>query len=509
MKKKNHKGKVILVGGGPGDPGLLTLKGREALERADTVVYDWLVNATLLKLAPKAEKIFVGKKGGAHSKEQSQINPLLLQLARRGKFVVRLKGGDPFIFGRGGEEASFLAKKKIPFEVVPGVSAGTGVPAYAGIPVTDRRFASQVTFVTGHEDPTKPESEVDWKRLASLKGTLVSFMGVKNLSRIVKALIAGGKSARTPAAVVEWGTLPAQRTVVGTLKDIVKKTQKAKLESPALAIIGEVVKLRRKLAWFEKRPLWGKTVLVTRARSQASELVRKLSERGAQIVEYPTIEILPPSDWRPIEKAVKRLSRFDWVIFTSANGVQFFFERMEHLKKDARIFGGLKVAAIGEATAQALREKGIQADLVPRDFTTLDLFKSLKNAGQIRGRKFLLARADIAPPELKNLLEKEGGHVLEIEAYRTQPVQERKKEILEWLRKGRIDYVTFTSSSTVRNFFASLPLKFRKKSKADLISIGPVTSRTLREYGLKPAREARVHTISGLVDAVTGNGSGR
>lgn len=518
MKKK--KGKVILVGAGPGEPGLLTLKGAEMLRKAEAVVYDWLASPELLHLAPQAEKVFVGKKGGTHYKKQKEINKILQRFARQGKFVVRLKGGDPFIFGRGGEEASFLARHRIPFEVVPGVSAGTGVPAYAGIPLTDRRFASQVTFVTGHEDPTKKEPDVDWKALASLQGTLVFFMGVKNLPRMVHALLKAGKPASTPVGVIEWGTLPTQKIVIGTLKDILRKTKKARIESPALTVIGEVVRLRRKLAWFsakrrggsanlfggEKKPLHGKTVVVTRARTQASELVRKLKEAGAWVLELPTIQILPPSNPGKLDREIREIEKYDWIVFTSANGVESFFERVDRLGKDARIFSGRRIAAIGEATAEALRQKGLRADLIPPEFTSQSLFESLKKTGEISGKKFLLVRADIAPPDLRKNLEKEEADVVEVEGYRTKPVSEGKKGWFAELRQGKIDYVTFTSSSTVRNFFKRIPAPLRKRIRTRFISIGPVTSRTLREYGFRPAREARVHTIQGLIDILVNGG---
>lgn len=506
--KKLRLGRVILVGAGPGEAGLLTLKGKEMLQRAEAVVYDWLVNPKLLELAPQAGKIFVGKKGGTHYKEQKEINSILFKLARSGKFVVRLKGGDPFIFGRGGEEASFLAEHRIPFEVVPGVSAGIGVPAYAGIPLTDRRFASQVTFITGHEDPNKEFSGFDWKELAQMGGTLVSFMGVKNLPKIVRALLDAGKSAQTPAAVIEWGTLPRQRVVVGPLKNIVSKATKAKIESPALTIIGEVVKLRSKLDWFQKKPLRGKTILVTRARAQASQLVRKLEDEGAEVLEFPTIDILPPAKPEAIDREIKRISNYDWVVFTSANGVQSFFERIARLGKDARIFSGTRIAAIGEATAQALGGKGIQPDLVPGEFTSACLFEALKKAGEIQGKSFLLARADIAPPDLKESLEQEGARVVELEAYRTRQAHDSKKKFLDWLEKGKIDYVTFTSSSTVENFFKNLTLQPRTKVRSKFITIGPVTSETLRRHGFQPSREAKVHTIEGLVEALLNGGRG-
>lgn len=500
---KPKLGKVILVGAGPGDTGLLTVKGKEELERAQAVVYDWLVNPALLKLAPGAEKIFVGKRGGTRYKEQKEINETLLRLVKQGKQVVRLKGGDPFIFGRGGEEASFLTQYRIPFEVVPGISAGIGAPAYAGIPLTDRRFASQVTFITGHEDPTKETAQVDWKKLAGLGGTLVSFMGARNLSHIVESLGKAGKSLSTPAAVIERGTLPHQRVVEGTLKNIVTKVRAAGIQAPALTIIGEVVRLRKKLAWFEKKSLHGKTVLVTRARQQASQLVHRLEEQGADVLEFPAIEILPASKPEAIDQEIERIQDYDWVIFTSANGARSFFNRMDHLKKDARIFSKNKIAAIGDATAQALLEKGIKPDLVPAEFTSARLFEEFKKLDEIDGKNFLLARADIAPPDLKISLEKEGARVVEIEAYRTRQALEQKNKLKTWLQKKKIDYITFTSSSTVDNFFKAVPAPIRRKIQSQLISIGPVTSKTIKAYGFKPSREARVHTIDGLVAAIT------
>lgn len=505
---KKLQSKVILAGAGPGDLGLITLKAKEALGHSDVVVYDWLVNPELLSFAPKAQKIFVGKKGGTHYKAQSEINQILLKLARQGKLVVRLKGGDPFIFGRGGEEASFLVRHKIPFEVIPGVSAGIGVPAYAGIPLTDRRWASQVTFITGHEDPTKESSSVDWKKLSQIGGTLVSFMGVKNLPQIVKNLLQAGKSSKTPAAVIEWGTLPEQRVIVGTLSDIVNKTKSAGIESPALTVIGEVVRLRKELAWFEKKPLQGKTVVVTRARAQASELTRQLREKGAEVIEFPTIQIEPPSDPHQIDREINRLRQYDWVVFTSTNGVHFFFERVKKLKKDARIFSGIQIAAIGEATAKALEAQGLTPDLIPCDFTSHALFEALEKRNAVQGKKFLLARADIAPRDLKEALEKKGATVTEIEAYRTKRSAGGSLGLLDSLRKGKIDYVTFTSSSTVQNFFDPLPKAFRKKLRSELISIGPVTTKTLRQYGFRPTKEAKIHTIEGLVDALI-NGGGK
>ncbi len=505
-KRKQKRGKVILVGAGPGDAGLLTLKGAEWLSRSDAVMYDWLANSEILKLAPRAEKIFVGKKGGTSYKKQSEINRMLVKLAQKGKLVVRLKGGDPFIFGRGGEEAEFLVRHQIPFEVVPGVTAGVGAPAYAGIPLTDRRFASEVTFLTGHEDPSKKSSLLDWRSLARSGGTLVSFMGVRTLPHMVRSLLISGKSPKTPVAVIEWGTFPHQRVIDGTLADIVRKTQKAKIDSPALTVIGEVVGLRKRLAWFEKKPLQGKTVLVTRARSQASELTKRLLENGAEVFEFPTIEIKPPADPKWMDREIRRIGDYDWVVFTSINGVQSFFDRMRRLGKDARIFSGVRIAAIGEATARALAERGLRSDLVPREFTSLALFESLKNSGEIRGKKFLLARADIAPPDLRRALENQGGRVTELEAYRTKRSSGDKRELLHRIQGGKIDYVTFTSSSTVDNFFRAVPPVLRKRIRSRFISIGPMTSRTLRRHGFRPDREARIHTVDGLVEVLINGG---
>ena len=502
--KRKKLGKVLLTGAGPGDPGLLTLKGAEALRAAEVVVYDWLVNPVLLQLAPAAEKIYVGKKGGTSYIQQEEINQILLRRARQGKTVVRLKGGDPFIFGRGGEEAAFLARQHIPFEVIPGVSAGTGVPASLGIPLTDRRFASQVAFVTGHEDPKKEKQAVDWKGLAAFRGTLVSFMGVKNLSDIVRGLLRGGRSRKTPVAVIEWGTFPRERVVTGTLGTILKLSRAVKIESPALTVIGEAVGLRKKLLRSLRRPLEGKTVVVTRAREQASDLVRRLSEEGARVLEFPTIEILPPRSFYEIDREIRKISGrdYDWVVFTSANGVRVFFERVKILGKDSRIFSRVRLAAIGGKTAEALEERGLLADLIPAEFTSRALFEELKKTGEVRGRKFLLVRADIAPPDLKEALEKAGAEVRETEAYRTR----RAKKETAGIRAQKIDYVTFTSSSTVRNFFGSLPPKFRRKFRAKFVTIGPVTSRTLRDYGFRPYQEAKVHTIEGMVEALCNGG---
>lgn len=504
---KNKSGKVYLVGAGPGDAGLLTLRGASLLASAETVVYDGLVRSSVLSLVRKAEMIYAGKYRVSETKhcvDQSQINRLLVKLAKQGKNVIRLKGGDPFVFGRGGEEASYLKKADIPFEVVPGVSAGYAAPACAGIPVTDRRFASSVAFVTAHENPEKKESQADWNSLAKFQGTLVIFMGVKNLGKITESLIQKGKAAKTPAAVIEWGSMPGQRVVTGTLKDIAEKARKAELHSPALTVIGEVTQLRRELDWFGTRPLSGKTVLITRASRQAGSLRNLLEEKGAEVLEFPVIEMLPPSDWKETDKAINDFENFEWVVFTSANGADFFFQRLHALGKDARLFAGKKIAVIGEATAETLAKYGLRADLIPEKYTAEGLAEAFRKL-TVRGRSFLLARTDIAPPYLREELSRMGAQVQDLTVYRTVKVQDaaRKKQLEKWMGERKIDFITFTSSSTVKYFFEALTPGLRKKLKSRLISIGPVTSGTLKEYGAKPYREAKTHTIPGMVEAIT------
>ena len=507
-KKNSSKGKVYLIGAGPGDPGLLTLRGASLLAQAEVVVYDRLVNPALLELAPHGEKIYAGKNihgDSTTSLDQKRINALLVQKAAAGKRVVRLKGGDPFIFGRGGDEALFLKNKKIPFEVVPGVSAGSAVPAYAGIPVTDRSLASLVTFVTSHEDPSKKkQSAVNWQKLASIGGTLVCFMGLETLPRTVKLLLQGGKPAQTPVAVIERGTLPSQRVVEGTLSTIVRKVRRLRMEPPALTVIGDVARLRKKLAWFEKKPLAGKTVLVTRAAADAATLRQALEQQGARVLEYPAIKILPPLDSGPLDRALQNISQFDWIVFTSANGVEHVFHRLRALGKDVRIFSNIKIAAIGHATDETLQTRGLKADLVPEVFTSESLVEKLAGTKQVRGRKFLLPRTDIAPEFLTRRLQMLGGEVTEVVAYRTVAPSKEKEKLKNWIEKESIDFVTFSSSSTVRNFFEALPKNRRSRLKSRFVSIGPVTSQELKRFGYQPYREAHPHTVRGLIDVLTG-----
>src|SRR5271157_402736 len=371
-------GKVYLVSAGPGDPGLLTLKGRQILERADCVIHDFLVNKDLLRLArADAEKIRVGGRGEADRLPQSKINQLLVGRAREGKMVCRLKGGDPYVFGRGGEEAQALARARIAFEVVPGVSAGHAVPAYAGIPITHRDITSTVTFIAGHEDPEKESSRLDWSQLGTYPGTLVFFMAVRNLPRITQALIEHGRSPATPAAVIEWGSLPEQKVIEGTLADIAARA--SAVMTPAITVIGEVVSLRERLNWFERLPLFGKRIAITRTREQAGVLREQLTALGAEVIEIPTIEIRDPASWEPLDSAIRRLDEFDYLLVTSANGVRNFLRRLEACGRDVRDLKGLVIGAIGPATAAEFAKSGVKVDLTPREYVAEGLLEAIGN----------------------------------------------------------------------------------------------------------------------------------
>ena len=495
-------GKVYLIGAGPGDPGLLTLKGKEILGRADVIVYDYLANPRLLSYArEEAEKIYVGKKGGSHTMSQSEINRLLVEKAKEGKTVARLKGGDPFLFGRGGEEAEVLVAEGIPFEVVPGVTSAIAAPAYAGIPVTHREHTSTFTMVTGHEDPTKEGSAIDWRALSRI-GTIAFLMGMKNLPRICENLIREGKPEDTPVAVIRWGSTPRQRVVTGTLKDIVSKVKEAGLGPPSIILVGEVVRLRDKLNWFEKKPLFGKRILVTRTRSQASKLVSLLEELGAECLEIPTIKIVPPESFAPLDEAIGRLEHFDWVIFTSVNGVEFFFKRLLAQGKDARALSRARIAAIGAATAEALKARGLLVDLMPQEFRAEGLIEALEREG-VSGSQILIPRArearEILPERLKEL----GAEVEVVPAYETVLPEEEAEAARRALKEG-VDAVTFTSSSTVKNLLRMLGEEAKELLKGVVLaSIGPITSETLRRAGLEPTCEAKEYTIPGLVEAIT------
>ena len=498
------KGRVYLVGAGPGDPGLLTLKGKEVLERAEVVIYDYLANEEFLQFAPpEAERIYVGKKGGDHTMGQEEINRLLVEKGRA-HVVVRLKGGDPFVFGRGGEEAQELVVAGIPFEVVPGVTAAIAVPAYAGIPLSHRDYAASMAFITGHEREDKTDSKIVWDRLATGVGTLVFFMGVKNLPEICQSLITHGRPAETPVAVIRWGTTPEQQTVIGTLQNIAEKVAQANLKPPAITVVGEVVRLREELNWFEARPLFGRRIVVTRAREQASEFKSILTDLGAHCLEFPTIAIEPPPSWEPLDTAIAHLASYDWVIFTSVNGVRCFMERLRLAGRDVRGLHGVRLAAIGPKTAEALEHVGICPDLVPGEYRAEAILEGL-SGGEIKGKRFLLPRAMVARDVLPETLRQWGAEIDVVPAYKTVLPRERSAAMLERLRSGEIDCLTFTSSSTVSNFFSLfeaetlLPLLQR----VCIACIGPVTAKTAEEHGLRVEIMPSQYTIAGLAQAIS------
>lgn len=495
---------VFLVGAGPGDPGLITVKGRQCIENADVIIYDYLASPALLKYARnQAEMIYVGKKGGHHTLSQDEINSLIIEKAKAGLKVCRLKGGDPFIFGRGGEEAELLVENGIPFEVVPGVTSAIAAAAYAGIPLTHRKLTATLAFITGHEDPHKEESNIDWDSLARGIGTLVFFMGVKNLPDITQKLIANGKSPETPVALIRWGTTPRQKTVTGTLDNITDRVKKAGLKSPAIIVVGEVVQLREALKWFENRPLLGKRIVVTRARQQASDLVWRLSELGAECLEFPTIKVVPADDQRPIYRAVQNLLAYDWIIFTSVNGVKFFFEHLFGSNKDVRALTHLHTAAIGPATADKLFEYGLRSDIMPNNYRAEAVVEAFGKIDLI-GKKILLPRAKEARPVLPVELRKMGAEVDEVAAYLTVKVRENADQLIRQLEDMTVDLITFTSSSTVQNFKDLLPSeKFPQLIKdVNIASIGPITTETAKEAGFNVSFTAESYTIPGLCDAI-------
>jgi uroporphyrinogen III methyltransferase / synthase len=491
-----------LVGAGPGDPGLLTLKGREVLEKAEVVIYDYLANEEFLKYAPPdAERIYVGKKGGDHTLSQGGINDLLVEKGSD-RIVVRLKGGDPFVFGRGGEEAQVLVAAGIPFEVVPGVTAAIAVPAYAGIPLSHRDYTAGMTFVTGHEREDKGDSKIDWDKLAAGAGTLVFFMGVKNLSEISRSLTAHGRALDTPVAVIRWGTTPDQKTVIGTLGDIAERVKQAGITPPAITVVGEVVRLRDELNWFESRPLFGRHIVVTRAREQASDFRVKLTELGAQCIEFPTIAVEPPSSWAPLDAAIARLSTYDWVIFTSVNGVRFFMERLWAAGLDVRELKGTRLAAIGPKTAEALEKHGLRPDLVPVEYRAESILDGLPR--ELGGLRFLMPRAAVARDILPVTLRERGGDVDVVAAYQTVLPAERASQIADRLRRGEIHCLTFTSSSTVSNFFSLLDKDdvLLHMDGVAVACIGPITAKTAEEHGLHVHIMPSEYTIAGLVEAI-------
>jgi len=493
-------GMVYLVGAGPGDSRLLTLRAAELIEKADLVALDALVSRDIAARIPKTtEVVYVGKRASAHALPQDQINQLLVDQAKKGKTVVRLKGGDPFVFGRGGEEAEELLAAGVPVEIVPGISSSIAGPAYAGIPVTHRSYATSVTLVTAHEADSG-STGIKWPALAQLDGTIVFMMGFANLPTICQKLVEHGMSAGRGAAVISKATRLDQRTVTGTLRNIEARVAEANLETPALIVVGDVVRLHETLNWFENKPLYGKRVVVTRAREQASELKRLLEDAGAQVLQFPTIEIAPPASWDSLDRTIA--AKYDWLVFTSTNGVASFFERLFASGRDVRSLAGTKIAAVGQSTAQDLRARGINPDVVPERFISTELLPLL--AEDQKGIRTAVVRAEEGRDELITELRKRGGEVDLAVAYRTVAADYDIDELRELIAKDAIDIVTFTSASTVDHFLEKLTAdeKSRVLKQARVVSIGDTTSAAIRKHGKEPDVVAARATIPAMLNAV-------
>lgn len=499
-------GTVYLIGAGPGDPGLFTLRGKELLSACDVVIYDYLANPELLSLArPDAEIIYVGKKGGDHTLPQAEITRLLIETARRGKSVARLKGGDPYMFGRGAEEAEELAAENIDFEVVPGISSALAATAYAGIPLTHRAYASSVMLATGHEDPGKKASAHNWEAMAASNSTLVFFMGMKNLPLIAAKLIAAGLAPQTPAALVQWGTTPHHRSLVASLETLHEKAIEKGFSAPCLIIVGEVARLHDRLAWFEKKPLLGKGIVVTRSREQNSLIAEHLSRLGAKIYEYPAIRVEPCREYAPIHEAIHRIHEYDWIIFTSANSVRFFWEHLDLLGLDSRALGMAKAAAVGPATAEALKVRGIRADYLPPRFVAESLAQGLLSQG-MQGKNILIPRASSARTILPDALTAAGARVDAVTVYDTLPEVNGRQDLINHLQAGEIQALSFASSSAVKNFLSVIPPEILRQFPAlRFACIGPVTAETLEQHGLPCHIMPEAHTIPALVEAITQN----
>ncbi|MBP1938307.1 uroporphyrinogen-III C-methyltransferase [Paenibacillus sediminis] len=503
-------GKVFLVGAGPGEAKLITVKGLECIQKADVIVYDRLASPRLLKqIKPGAQKIYVGKLPDRHTMKQEEINQLLVDLALQDKIVVRLKGGDPTIFGRVGEEAELLKKNGIPFEIVPGVTSAIAVPAYAGIPVTHRDLASSLSIITGHESPDKLDQSIHWDKVTNATGTLVFMMGVSKIGYISNQLMKYGRSPETPIALIRWGTRAEQATITGTLADIEEKVKQADFKPPAVIVVGDVVKQREKLKWAELLPLFGKRIVVTRSRSQASELVNRIEELGGEPYEFPVIETVAPKDeitLSQIKQSLSNMEQYDWVFFTSVNGVEFFFQHLEELGGDIRSLHKARIAAVGPATAEALRKKGIVSEKLPERFQAEGLVEAF-GSEFIPGQKVLLPRGDLARSWLPEKLRGLGLNVTEVTIYETVMTGEDDIELLKWIEEKAIDAVTFTSSSTVTNFMAILRRMGIEDPVAalegiDIACIGPLTAKTASEAGLNVTMLAKEASIDSLLDTL-------
>ncbi len=495
------KGRVYIIGAGPGDPGLITLRGAQCIREAEVIVYDYLVHPEILRHAEEtARRIYAGKQGGDHTLSQDQINRLLVEEAGGGKIVARLKGGDPFIFGRGGEEAEVLREAGIPFEIVPGVSSAVAVPAYAGIPLTHRGFSSSVAFVTGHEDPTKEKSDLNWPALAGI-GTLVFLMGVKNLPAIAENLIRYGKPADTPAALIRWGTTPDQETLAGPLGEIARLAEEKAFRPPSILVVGAVASLRETLNWFETKPLFGRGIVVTRPEAQAEEFSSLLRAQGARVIPFPVIRIAPPETWEALDGAIERLETFRWIVFTSANGASFFFRRLGERGKDVRELRGIRIATIGPVTAAAVEALGIRVDLVPDEFISEGVVRAFAGE-ELRGSRILLPRAEEARDVIPEGLEKMGATVEVAAAYRTVRSDRQASELSPLFAEGKIDVVSFTSPSTVAHFLGIMGPGFRWPESVRVACIGPVTAAAAQKAGLPVDIFQESYTIPALVEAI-------
>ncbi len=493
-------GRVYLVGAGPGDPKLISVRGVELLRRADVVMIDRLANPKLLKHAREDARIInAGKASHEHCLEQDEIVKVMIGCAIEGKMVVRLKGGDPFVFGRGGEEAEALAAAGIEFEVVPGITSAVAAPAYAGIPVTSRTCASSFGVVTGHEAPGKTELDIKWDKISTGLDTIVLLMGVENLEHIVSELVANGRDAGTPVGVVRWGTYPSQRTVTGTLADIAEKCRAGGLGPPAVMVVGEVVRLREAIRWFERRPLFGKRVIVTRARAQAQVFTDRLEELGADVDEFPVIKFVAPADYGPLDAAIAELGGFDWIVFTSANGVEWFVRRLMESGLDIRALAGAKLGAIGPMTASALEAFKLKVDYVPGEYVAEAVVRDFPE--DPAGKRILIPRASQAREELPEGLAARGAEVSAAAAYQTVTDDSAAVALRERLKSGGVDLITFTSPSTVRGFLA-LAGDVALAPEAVIACIGPITAGAARSRGLQPTVVAERYTIEGLVEAI-------
>ncbi len=501
-------GRVYIVGAGPGDPGLITLKGARLLAEADVVLYDDLLDTRLLDLArPECERVYAGHRAGRTSDDpgsrQDELNDRLVTEARAGRCVVRLKGGDPYIFGRGGEEAIALREAGIPFEVISGVSAASGVLAYAGIPLTHRGVATTATLVTGHESGDRDDPGIDWPALARLRGTLVVFMGSRRVSAIADALIAGGRKADTPAAAIQWGTWPTQRSVVATLATLARRAGDEDIDSPALIVVGEVIDLRGTLNWFESKPLFGRRMLVTRSREQSGSLQLLLESEGAEVHSLPLLEISAPEDWTAVDDAIARLGGFSWIVFTSPNSVTFFFDRLWQLGKDARAFGTAWIAAVGKSTGQLLRERGIEPDLLPEMHSSAGLARAFESI-DLNGAEVLLPASSIGRTELDEKLAEQGATVMRITAYENRPPASDSIDLPATLTEGRLDCVVFASPSSARNFLDVVGreqgLKYLRAM--DIAVIGPTTASAVEDLGLAVAIKPTDSSVPTLVRAL-------